>query len=282
MFLALAVGIVIGTSFARTMPSDSTGRRTIQRYEKVMRDLRGEIVKSAQKSSQEEAALKAREEYCRAVLPFAIKNKLYWRNIAVVQTGDNDDLTGSVKQALEMAGAEVTCTADINSQFAFTDDAAITQVLVNVGLGTTGDATTDRDRLFRILASAVCSGKFAHLVPKLEKAGVATITGNCGVSSKLVVLVGGEGSQSKGLAQSADAQMIAQFEKLGVSVVGCEHSAAAFSYVPVWHKAGIASVDNADTAMGQTCLIYALNGETASFGVKKTADRLIPKTMESE
>ena len=282
VFLALAVGIVIGTSLAKSMPSDSSGRRTIQRYERVMHDLRGEILKSASKSVADEAALKGCEEYCRAMMPFAVKNKLYWRNVAVVQTGDNDDLTGSVKQALEMAGAEVTCTADISSMFPFTDDTAISQALIDIGLGSTGNATGDRDRLFKVLAGTVCSGKSVYLVPKLEKAGIAVITGNCNRSAKLVVLVGGASSETKSLAQSVDAQLVAAFAKSGVSAVGCEPSIAAFSYVPVWHKAGIASIDNADSAMGQTCLIYALNGEVASFGVKKTADRLIPKTMESQ
>lgn len=282
VFLALAVGIVIGTSFARSMPSDSTGRRTIQRYERVMRDLRGEILRSSSKSAEEEAALKSSQDYCRAMMPFTVKNKLYWRNVAVVQTGDNDDLTGSVKQALTTAGADVTCTADISSSFKFSEDAAVTQALVDSGLGSLGNPSADRDRLFRVLANVICSGKCPTLVAKLEKAGVAQVTGDCSKANKLVVFVGGSASQSKSLAQCFDAQMISSLQKLGVTVVGCEPTTAGFSYVPVWHKAGIASVDNADNAMGQTCLIYALNGEVASFGTKKTADRLIPKTMESQ
>lgn len=280
VFLALAVGIVIGTSFASSMPAYSTGRRTIQRYERVMRDLRGEIVKSASKSAEEEAALKSCQDYCRAMMPFVVRNRLYWRNIAVIQTGDNDDLTGSVKQALQLAGAKVTCTADINGAFKFSDDTAISQALTQTGLGVSGNPTADRERLFRVLASAMCSGKASYLVPKLEKAGIATITGDCSKTCKLVVFVGGSSSESKSLAQSVDAHMIVSLQKMGVTAVGCEPSTAAFSYVPLWHKAGIASVDNADNAMGQTCLVYALNGEGASFGTKKTADRLIPKTME--
>ena len=281
VFLALAVGIVIGTSFAKSMPSDSTGRRTIQRYERVMRDLRGEIVKSSSKSVEEEAALKSCQDYCRAMMPFVVKNKLYWRNVAVIQTGDNDDLTGSVKQALQMAGAEVSCTADINGTFDFTDDAAISQALTTAGIATSGNPSMDRQKMFGVLSTVLCSGKASYLVPKIEKAGIARITGDCSKVCKMVVFVGGSSSESKSLAQTVDAQVITSLQKIGVTAVGCEPSNAAFSYVPLWHKTGIASIDNADTAMGQTCLVYALNGESASFGTKKTADRLIPKTMES-
>lgn len=280
VFLALAVGIVIGTSFAKSMPSDSTGRRTIQRYERVMRDLRGQIIKSTSKSAEEEAALKSSQDYCRAMMPFVVKNKLYWRNVVVIQTGDNDDLTGSVKQALQMAGAGVQCTADISSTFQFSDDTAISQALTTAGIGTSGNPSVDRQKLFRVLASIMCSGQASYLVPKIEKAGVAAITGDCSKACKLVVFVGGSSSESKCLAQTVDAPVIASLQKMGVTAVGCEPSNAGFSYVPLWHKAGIASIDNADTAIGQTSLIYALNGESASFGIKKTADRLIPKTME--
>lgn len=281
VFLALAIGMVIGSSFGGNSTSNSSGRKTIQRYETDMRQLKDEIIKATQTEARKAAALKACQDYCRAVMPMAVKNKLHWRNVAVVQTGDYDDLTGSVKQALEMAGAQVTCTADISSAFPFADDTRISQVLINCGLGSTRDPKTDRDRLFRILTGTICAGKYSYLASKLEKEGVAVFSGDCDTASKLVVIVGGASSDAKTLAENVDAQLLTGFEKLGVTVVGCEASDAVRSYVPMWHKAGIATVDNADNAMGQTCLIYALNGETANFGTKDTADRLIPKTMES-
>lgn len=281
MFLALAIGMVIGSSFAGNSSSNSSGHKTIQRYETDMRQLKDEIIKATQTKEQKAAALKSCQEYCRAVMPLAIDNKLYWRNVAVVQTGDYDDLTGSVKQALEMAGARITCTADISSAFRFANDGAIGQTLFSCGLGTTLDPKADRDKLFRVLAGTICSGKYAYLAAKLEKAGVAVFSGDCDRSSRLVVIVGGASSDTENLSETVDAQLLACFEKLGVTVVGCEVSDAVCSYVPVWHKAGIATVDNADNAMGQTCLVYALNGEVANFGTKETADRLIPKSMEN-
>lgn len=282
VFLALAIGIVIGTSFARSIPSDAGERRTIQRYERVMRDLRTEIVKSTRESAEQESELKSYRDYCRAVMPMAVKNRLFWRNVAVIQTGDNDELTGSVKQSLELAGAQVMCTVDVSNSFAFDNDDAIREALTNLGPGPTGDPTSDRARLFRLLASTISTGKFSYLAPKFETAGVAVITGNCDKSCRLIVLVGGASSESKSLSQAVDAPLLAALSNIGVTAVGCEPTGTKISYVPVWHKAGIASVDNADSAMGQTSLIYALNGENASFGTKKTADRLVPRTLESE
>ena len=282
VFLALAVGIVIGTSFAKSFPSDSSGRHTIQRYEQDMRTLREAILQAHDSTTKTEATVKAWQEYCRAIMPAVVKNKLYWRNVAVVQTGDSDDLTGSVKEALTLAGAQVTCTVGITPAFPFADDSQISEALAGAGLGSTYDPKADRDRLFRILAETICTGKYQYFVPKLEKAGLANFSGSCDAPCSLVVFVGGAASPESSLAQVVDALLVPDLEKHGVTVVGCEPSDAKASYVPVWHKSGIATVDNADNAMGQTCLIYALCGETANFGTKDTADRLIPKSLETE
>lgn len=282
VFLALAVGIVIGTSFAKSFPSDTSGRHTIQRYEQDMRTLREAILQAHDTANKREAAVKAWQDYCRAIMPAVVKDKLYWRNVAVVQTGDSDDLTGSVKEALTLAGAQVTCTVDINSTFPFGDDTGISEALAGTGLGSTYDAKADRDRLFRILAQTISAGRYPYFVPKLEKAGVATFSGKCDAPCSLVVFVGGATSSDSSLVQVVDALLAPELQKQGVTVVGCETSDAKASYVPVWHKCGIATVDNADNAMGQTCLIYALGGETANFGTKDTADRLIPKSLENQ
>ncbi len=247
-----------------------------------MGTLRDEILKASGTAADKDAGLKACEQYCRAVMPLVVRDKLYWRNVAIIQTGGSDDLTGSVKKALETAGAQVTCIVDISTDFPFADESGIADVLTSNGLGAAVDPKTDRDKLFRLIADTVCSGRYSFLIPTFEKAGIATFTGSCNRSCKLVVLVGGADSDLKNRAQSVDAQLLARFASLGVTAVGCEASTSASSYVPVWHKSGIATVDDADSAMGQTCLVYALNGEVANYGAKPTAERLFPKSLESE
>ncbi|NLN76637.1 MAG: copper transporter [Armatimonadetes bacterium] len=281
VFLALAIGMVIGTSFDSDPTTSASGRRTIQRYETDMRKLKDEIIKATQTKEERTTALRQCQEYCRAIMPMAISGKLEWRNIALVQTGDYDDLTGSVKQTLEMAGARITCVADINGDFDFSDDEKVSQALATTGLTATGNAKADREKLFRVLADTVSSGKRAYMAANLEKAEVAVFTGACDQQAKMVVILGGASSDERNLSLVVDSQLPAALQKFGVTVVGCETSSAVLSYVPGWHKAGIATVDNADNAIGQTCLVYALGGEMANFGTKETADRLIPKSLGS-
>ncbi len=281
VFLALAIGMLIGTSFHGNSTGSTSARRTIQRYESDMRKLKEEIIKTTQSKEEKVTALTQCQEYCRAVMPAAIHQKLNWRNIVLVQTGDYDDLTGSVKQTLEMAGAKITCVVDINKHFDFGSDEAIGKALVESGLSSTGNPKEDREKLFRALANTMTSGKYDFMAANLEKAEIAVFNGACNQPAKLVVMVGGASSAENRLSQVVDSYLPAALQKQGVNVVGCETSSAVLSYIPVWHKAGMATVDNADNAIGQTCLVYALTGEMANFGTKQTADRLIPKGLGS-
>ncbi len=283
VFFALAVGIVFGTTFAKSSPSTESERRTIQRYENSMRILKREIEKASEGAAKNEALARSCEEFCKAALPTIARNRLQWRNVAVIQTGDYDDVTGSVKQALELAGAHVTSVTTVSRTFPFADDQKVTRALVHCGIVPDEDDKKARASLFSLLADTVRAGTYAHLLSKLESAGVASFTGSYDryVRLRLMVLVGGSASEAANTADTVDAQLLLSLDKPGVRVIGCEGAGGVSSYVPVWHKAGIATVDNANSAMGQVALLCALNGENAKFGVKDTADRMIPQTLEA-
>lgn len=282
VFFALAVGIVIGTSFAKRMPITDTERSTIMRYENSMRLLKREMDMAADDAKRQAEVAKNCEELCRVVLPTVVKERLIWRNVAIVQTGDYDDLSGNVKLVLEMAGARVNSVTDINRSFPFDDDAKISAALINCGVTPPGDPKAARDKLFSILANMLYSGDYQHVLSKLEESGIAKFTGEYNRHNRFIVLVGGATSRTTLSPDYIDTQLIARFMEPDSIVVGCEGTKCEGSYVPIWHKSGIATVDNVDSAIGQIALVCALNGEKAQFGVKDTADRLIPQSLEKK
>jgi len=280
VFLALSVGIVIGTSFTRSSPSADTSRRTVQRYESDMRNLKAEIETAAEEAADKHAVAEECQAFCRAVMPVVVKNRLSWRNVAIIQTGDDNDLLGSVRQALGQGGATVTSVTKLSRDFPFTDTARIALALQDAGVTPGEDGIESRDKLFAVIADTIYSAKYSELLPKLEEAGIGEFTGDFQRFNKSVVIVGGADSEETNTADDIDTKLIAQLEKVGVTVVGCESFDTASSYVSSWHRSGIATVDNADTPMGQIALVCAVGGEVAKFGAKETADRLIPQALE--
>lgn len=281
VFFALAVGIVIGISMARS-PASHSSQATIRQYEKWMGQLRNEIEKAANEAADRKAMASKCEEFCQAVLPIVARNKLAWRSVAVVRTGDYSELAGAVKRALEMAGARVTTVTEISRNFPFEDDAKIQQVLANCGIWFSPEEIKPRDKLWGIVATALTQTQHKALLPKLEAAGVARFTGNYDLPCRLVVVVGGSATPERNWARIVDSALLSQLDRPDLTVVACEGRDAAGSYVPAWKEKGIATVDNADSAMGQIALICALRGERANFGVKETADRLVPQTLEED
>ena len=64
-----------------------------------------------------------------------------------------------------------------------------------------------------------------------------------------------------------------------VRVVACEREETRVSTASVLKSAGVSTVDNADSELGHIALVYTLSGLQGNFGVKPTADRLLPDLM---
>jgi hypothetical protein len=279
VFFALAIGIVIGTSFSRRLPANANERHTIQRYENSMRVLKREIESVSQSAAQKEKIAEKYEEFCRAILPIVAKGRLINRNVVIVQTGDYDEIVGYAKTALEAAGARITSVIDIDRSFPFDNNERVARVLTDCGL-TSPDPAKATDRLLGAMAEMLFNADYSYLPTKLEKHGVAKFTNSSfPTKARLFVLVGGATSENTNTSSIVDHRLIQAIARQNVTVVGCEGSSTIASYVPAWSKAGIATVDNADSAIGQIALICALNGEKAHFGTKETADRFIPLSL---
>ena len=147
----------------------------------------------------------------------------------------------------------------------------------------TGDDKTDAGKLFAVLAENVVSGGFADIMPKLSAGGFANAVGDYYSPNSAAVVIGGFSKADKEEdAAPITSALMSQLEKKHALVVGCESVDAELSYIPYWKKHGIATVDDADTAIGRISLVCALTGEVANFGIKETSDRFVPQSLEAK
>jgi hypothetical protein len=73
-----------------------------------------------------------------------------------------------------------------------------------------------------------------------------------------------------------DSGLLAGVAAAGVPTVGVELGSSEPSQIPWYKGKHISSVDDLDVLAGQAALVYALLGDHGAFGLKSTADSLLP------
>ncbi|MDI6907959.1 MAG: copper transporter, partial [Thermoanaerobacterales bacterium] len=73
-----------------------------------------------------------------------------------------------------------------------------------------------------------------------------------------------------------DIPLLDIFAKNKISVCGVEETSVPFSYMKDYQRRCTATVDNIDTVAGQFALVAAIAGQPGNYGVKETAESLLP------
>jgi hypothetical protein len=108
---------------------------------------------------------------------------------------------------------------------------------------------------------------------------MSAFDGQLGKLEGLVVMRSEPTGMSTEQAQASaafESGLIAGVTAVGVPVVGVELSNTEPSQVPWYKSMGISSVDDLDALAGQAALVYALTGSHGAYGVKSSADSLLP------
>lgn len=274
IFMMLGFGVAIGASFY--------GPVQMSQQREVVKRLGDQTNAVVQERNQIKGQLNEDEQALTALRPTLVRGKLAGKRVMLIQTGDYSDATQDANQALEDAGATVTATLVLTSRWG-----GLTARQRAALPSNTLDPAAQDKALLASLASALASGTAAvpasadAAVPSaLQSAGLITVSGDLSQPCSLFVLVGGSNADTPETAE--EAALLAGFQALAspVTVVGCEPYSAASSSVPAYQAAGIATVDCIDLPLGQIALPFALRGETGDYGLKPTAKRRLPESLE--
>ena len=277
VFLALAVGILVGSSF---LAGSSVEKRVALRLEKQFKQLVDENKGQHQAIAQLTDRLKKQEDFERGALPLLIDGQLAWRRIAIIQTGDYSEAAQSAKRVLESAGAtvvSVTTIANLSTRQASNSaTSAIGQI--------TGDLSGQDavGKVIRLVAESIVSGSKPEVISAFQQKGLITTVGEYDRRVLAIVLVGGCRSSNDCRPLTMDLPLIDALTANGATTIaGCEPVGAVTSCISNYSKKSIPTVDNVDTPMGQVALVYAILGESGNFGIKDSANRVLPVYFES-
>ncbi len=271
VLFALAVGVLIGVAIG-----DSNLVSSAQNG--IVRNLRSEVRESQQSLEHVDSHLSEAETLATDLWPFAVHEVLSGRSVGLLFLGDSSDkIDALVRDGVAAAGGSVKAVVAVHEPLDTTGVAA------QAG-GTRYTALTSEPALVRQfgvrMGKQLVSG--GQLLERVHTRLLSSYDGELGKLEGLVIVRGDPTGMSAEAAKSTgelESGLIAGVLSQGVPAVGVELSGTEPSQVP-WYKAeNLASVDDLDTIAGRAALAFALAGDHGAYGVKSTADALLPSVV---
>lgn len=278
VFLALALGTFYGAGLTNE-PSVKELSKTIDRLNESFQREKEGIRKELDEKTESEKNLKSQVEtydkFLRASFPHLVHERLLGRRIAIVHTTGRDDfptLRDELTKVLEQAGATVASVTLINRNGATVPSDVMQRLAQRYQI----TETNERAILSQVVAHTLTGGDMLGTMNYLHKVGFLQSSGDYAQPVNAVLMVGGDDEENSDVAQRVDVPLIKALSGLNVPCVGCEATDVTHSFIEDYQRAEISTVDNVNTPMGQAALVLALSGYGGHFGMKATAETLLP------
>jgi Copper transport outer membrane protein, MctB len=270
VFLALAIGILIGAEFGGDTLTST--RRDLEH------SLTGNLQDARERANELSGELGRANEFSTAVYPVLVRDQLRGRRIGLVALGDlPGDVSGAIDEALGPTGARLVGVGVVREPVdlrALAGDLAKTrfaQIARNADVQT-AFATGIGRQLVR--GGTLLERVRGHLFSRAS--------GNFGALDGVIVVR--QQPQDMGPLQRAAAGRLEAGLLGGVAgthtpAVGVETAEVEGSSVSFFGANDLSSVDDVDLVAGQLATVFALLGAEGSFGVKGSADRLLPDLL---
>jgi len=272
VLFALAVGVLIGVAIG-----DSNLVSSAQNG--IVRNLRSEVAGSQHNLELVGSRLSEQETLATDLWPFAVHGVLGGKSIGLVFLGDSSDRIDSLaRDGVGEAGGNVKAVVAVREPL---DTNGIAGQAGRHYAALTTDPALLRQFGAHIGREMVSGGK---LLERVQTRLFSSYDGELGGLEGLVVARGDPAGMSREAAKAAaefESGLIAGVASKGVPAVGVELSSTEPSQIPWYKSENLASVDDLETIAGRAALAFALAGDHGAYGVKSTADALLPSVVSS-
>lgn len=276
IFAALGIGIYIG--FALDAQSFVVDQREdiAAKLEERFDFLKGENQELKQELKEMELQNDNFKEFIDTTYEEIIKGRLLGKNVAIIETKD-DYMYSGVGQTLEVAGAQVKNVTTI------TDKMMNKEVLGNIyyELEIQYENTNLITDTVKYITTSIINGESSELITRIIDEGIIDIVGNIDEPVDYIIIAGGSISEDKDRINLIDKTIIDVAKTLDKSIIGIEKVIVNYSYIDMYKSFRISTIDNVDTSIGKTSLILAMEGRPGHYGIKQTAEQLVPNTKST-
>ncbi len=270
VFLALAIGIVIGATLGGDTIDDT--RRNLER------SLTGNLEDARERADELSGELAQADEFGSRVYPVLVRNQLRGQRIAVLALGGlPGDVSDAIEEALAPSGGRLVGIGVVREPVDLQALAGDLEKTRFADIAGNSDAQTAFG--VGIGRQLVLSGT---LLERVRSRLFSRASGNFGGLDAVIVVR--DQPQDMGPVQRTAAGRLESGLVEGIAAtrapaVGVESTNADPSSVSFFQGNDIASVDDVDLVAGQVAAVFALLGAEGSFGVKGSADSLLPDLL---
>lgn len=270
VFLALAVGILVGAQFGGDALTST--RRDLEH------SLVGNLQDARSRSDELSAQLNRSNEFGERVYPVLTREKLRGKRIGIVALGGlPGGVTGDVEDALAPTGAKLVAVGVVREPVDVSGLAADLAKTRFAGLRRSPDALTE---LGTGLGRQLVLG---GTLPEVVRGQLfSRASGTFGALDGVIVVRNQPqdmGPVQRGKANQLEAALMSGMTATRTPAVGIETTTTEPSSVSFFQANDLSSVDDVDLTAGQLATVFTMLGAEGSFGVKGSADRLLPDLL---
>jgi hypothetical protein len=271
VFLALAIGIVLGVTIGNSLLTDA---------ERSLRgDLSGKAVEARREATAAKGELAGRDRMLDQLYPQLVSTRLNER-VALVSWGPlPDGVESGVRDAIHTAGGRLDSVSVFDRPLT-----TLKSALGNVDFGITTADDTSLKALGQTLAQSLIGG--GSLAVTLREQAPDAFAGRFKRADAVVFYEApkpDDKSDAQGVtereddrARTIEAAMLDELRKRTIAVVGVEQTSTSPSQIPRYKSLKLSTSDSVDKSGGRIALVFALAGAKGSYGLKPSADKALP------
>ena len=272
VFLALAIGILVGAEFGGEVLSDT--RKSLER------SLVNNLEESREEVNRLGDELDRSREFGQRVYPVLVGDRLFGDRVGLIGFGGLDaGLVDDVESALAPTSAELVGIGVLRRP---PQIESLGRAFEGTRFGSIAEDPEQMQALGTALGRRLAAG--GGPLERLRSELFSRASGSFANLDQVLIAYrepDPEGIEEEHAEASENLErgLIQGLSASDISVVGVETTDTDPSSVGYFNSLNVASVDNINQVSGKLALILALDGAQGSFGVKESADSMLPELL---
>ncbi len=273
VFLALAIGILIGVGFGdNVLTGTSKG---------LEHSLKGDLQDARDQVDELGGQLDREREFGERAYPALVGKSLKGHRVFLIALGGvPGQLSGDVEEAIGPTGGRL---AEVGVVSLPPDTHGLADSLHGTRFSKLDKNPDELEQFGRAAGRQLLGG--GALVRRTRDQLLNRFSGRAQRADDVIVVreppTGSESDREREARDRLEAGLLDGIQAARVPAVGVERSDADQSSVSLFDSHGLPTVDDLDLISGRVAMVFALLGADGNYGVKGTADQLLPDLLVS-